>query len=171
MLELVGVDHRTDRLDQAVGDVEREDADHVAFGVVGHGTWLAVHHGRRAVGAVVPRPAEQPEQEPGHPRCAVQRLAPGQALATAVADHDHVRSEEVQQAVEVTAADRLEEPAGYLVPLLARGLEPGLALVDVVPGADEDLPAVRLGLAGDLGDLGVVVAEDLVEQEHGAFGG
>ena len=40
-----------------------------------------------------------------------------------------------------------------------------------MPGAGEDLPAVRLGLAGDLGYLGVVVAEDLVEQEHGAFGG
>jgi hypothetical protein len=40
----------------------------------------------------------------------------------------------------------------------------------VVPGADEDLAAVRLGLAGDLGDLGVVVAEHLVQQEHGAFG-
>jgi len=40
----------------------------------------------------------------------------------------------------------------------------------VVPGAGEDLTAVRLGLAGDLGDLAVVVAEDLVEQEYGAFG-
>jgi hypothetical protein len=41
----------------------------------------------------------------------------------------------------------------------------------VVPGAGEDLTAVRLGLAGDLGDLRVVVAEDLAEQEYGAFGG
>ena len=39
-----------------------------------------------------------------------------------------------------------------------------------MPGAGEDLTAVRLGLAGDLGDLGVVVAEHLAEQEHGAFG-
>ena len=41
----------------------------------------------------------------------------------------------------------------------------------MVPGAGEDLAAVRLGLTGDLGDLGVLVAEDLAEQEHGAFGG
>jgi len=41
----------------------------------------------------------------------------------------------------------------------------------MMPGTDEDLPTVRLGLAGELGYLGVVVAEDLVQQEHGAFGG
>ena len=97
-------------------------------------------------------------------------LARGQAFAAAVADHDDVGRQEVQQATQVAALDRVEEPAGHLVALLARGLEPGLALVDVVPGAGEDLPAVRLGLPGDLGDLGVVVAEDLVEQEHGSFG-
>jgi hypothetical protein len=44
-------------------------------------------------------------------------------------------------------------------------------LVDVVAGTGEDLPAGDLGLAGDLGDLRVRVAEDLAEQEHGAFGG
>jgi len=31
-----------------------------------------------------------------------------------------------------------------------------------MPGTDEDLPTVRLGFAGDLGYLGVVVAEDLM---------
>jgi len=40
----------------------------------------------------------------------------------------------------------------------------------VVPGAGEDLPAVRLGLADDLGDLLVVVTEHLVQQEDGALG-
>jgi hypothetical protein len=40
----------------------------------------------------------------------------------------------------------------------------------VVPGAGEDLTAVRLGLAGDARDLFVVVAEHLVQQEHRAFG-
>jgi len=39
----------------------------------------------------------------------------------------------------------------------------------VLPGAGEDLTAVRLGLAGDLGDLLVAVAEHLVQQEHGAL--
>jgi hypothetical protein len=34
MLKLVRVDHRADGLDLTVGDVEGEDADHPAFGVV-----------------------------------------------------------------------------------------------------------------------------------------
>jgi hypothetical protein len=41
----------------------------------------------------------------------------------------------------------------------------------MMPRAGEDLPAVRLGLAGDLGYLGVVIAEDLVQQEYGTLGG
>jgi hypothetical protein len=170
VLELVRVDYGADRLHQAVGDVEGEDADHPAFGVVGHRAWLAVDEGRHAVGALVLRAAEQPDQEPGDSFRPVQRLAQGLALTAAVADRDHVGGQEFEQGVEVAAARGLEEAAGHLVALLARTVEPGLALVDVVPGAGEDLTAVRLGLAGDLGDLVVVVAEDLVEQEHGAFG-
>jgi len=49
----------------------------------------------------------------------VQRLAPGLGLAAAIANHDHVGGEEFEQAVEVTAAGGIEEPAGYLVALLA----------------------------------------------------
>ena len=171
MLELVGVAHGADRLHHAVGDVDGEDPSHPTPGVVGHHAGLAVDQGRNGVGALLLGPAEQPEQESGDPYRPVHRLAYGRALAAAVADHDHVGGEQVQQAAQVTAADRVEEPAGHLVALLAGGLEPGLALLDVVAGAGEDLTAVRFGLAGDLGDLGVVVAEDLVEQEHGAFGG
>jgi len=170
MPELVGVDYGPDRLHQAVGDVEGPDSGHPAFAVVGHRTGLAIDQGRHGVGAVLLRAAEQPEHEPGDPDRPVQRLAPGAALAAAVADRDHVGGEELQQAVQVTAADRLEEPAGYLVTLLARGLEARLAVVHVLPGAGEDLPAVRLGFAGDLGDLLVVVAEHLVQQEDGTFG-
>ena len=119
MLELVGVDHGADRLHQAVGDIEREDARHPAFGVVDHRAGLAVDQGRHGVGALLLRPAEQPEQEPADPFRPVQRLAQGLALAAAVADRDHVGGEEFEQAVEVTTAGRLEEPAGHLVALLA----------------------------------------------------
>jgi hypothetical protein len=171
MLELVRIGHGADRLHLAVGDVEREDASHPAFWVVGDRARLVVDQGRHGVGALLLGPAEQPEQEPGDRHRPVGRLTPGLTLATAVADHDHVRGKELEQTVQVTAADGVVEPAGDLVALLAGGLEPGLALVDVMPGAGEDLTAVRLGLAGDLGDLGVVVAEDLAEQEHGTFGG
>ena len=119
MLELVGVGHGADRLDQTVGDVYREDAGHPAFGVVGHRTRLAVDQGRLGVGPILLCPAEQPEQEPGDPFRPVHRLAQGLALAAAVADRVHVGGEEFEQAVEVTAAGRLEEPAGHLVALLA----------------------------------------------------
>ena len=119
MLELVRVDHGANHLHLAVGDVEGPDARHPAFGVVDHRAGLAVDQGRLAVRAVLARPAEQPEQEPGDPLRPVRGLAQGLTLATAVADHDHVGGEELQQAVEVTAAGRVEEPAGHLVALLA----------------------------------------------------
>jgi hypothetical protein len=119
MLELVGVDHRADRLHQAVGDVEREDTGHPALGVVDHRAGLAVDQSRHGVGAILLRAAVQPEQEPGDPFGPVHRLAGGLALAAAVADCHHVGGEEFEQAVEVTAGGCLEEPAGHLVALLA----------------------------------------------------
>ena len=170
MPELVGVDDGPDRLHQAIGNVEHQDAGHAAFRVVEHRARLAVDQGRHAIGALLLGAAEQPAQEPGDPFRTVGRLAPGLALAAAVTDHDHVGGEDLEQPAQVTAANGVEEPAGYLVTLLARGLEPWLALVHAVPGTGEDLPTVRLGLACDLGDLGVVVAEHLAQQEHGALG-
>ena len=119
MLELVGVDHGAHCLHQTVGDVEREDAGHPAFGVVDHRSRLTVDQGRLAVCALLVRAAEQPDQEPGDPFRPVRGLSPGQALAAAVADHDDVGRQEVQQAIDVAAADRVEEPAGHLIALLA----------------------------------------------------
>jgi hypothetical protein len=119
VLELVGVDHGADRLHLAVGDVEREDAGHPASSVVGHRSRLAVDQGRHGVRALLVRPAEEPEQEPGDPFRPVRGLARGPALTAAVADHDHVGGQEVQQAIDVAAVDRVQEPAGDLVALLA----------------------------------------------------
>ena len=119
MLELVGVDHGPNRLHHAVGDVEREDADHPAFGVVGHRSRLAVDHGRLAVQTLLLRPAEQSQQEPGDPFRPVRGLAPGLGLAAAVAHHDHVGRQEFEQAIEVAAVDRVEEAARHLIALLA----------------------------------------------------
>ena len=126
MLELVGVDHGPDRLDQAVGNVERQDADHAAFHVVEHRARLAVDQGRYAVGALLLGAAELPTQEPGDLFRTVGRLAPSLCLAAAIANHDHVRGEDLEQPAQVTTADRVEEPAGHLVTLLARGLKRGL---------------------------------------------
>jgi len=119
VLELVRVDHGAHRLHQAVGDVEGEDADHPASDVVHHRSRLAVDQGRHAVRALLVGAAEQPEQEPGDLVRPVRGLASGRALAATVADHDDVGRQEVQQATQVAAVDRGEEPAGHLVALLA----------------------------------------------------
>ena len=170
MLQLVGVDHGPDGLHLAVGDVEGEDVDHTALGVVGDRAGLAVDPTKLAVGPHLLPAAEQPEHEPGDPFCPGQRLGQRPGLAAAVADHDHVGGEQFEQVGQVAAVGCGEEPAGHLAALLAGGLETRLALVDVAPGAEEDLPAVRFGLAGDVRDLLIVVAEHLVQQEHRAFG-
>jgi hypothetical protein len=166
MAQLVGVDDGPDRLDQAVGDVQDEHVDHAALGVVGDPAGLAVHPGRLDVDAHLRGPAVQPEHEPDHLFGPGQRLGDRPGLAAAVAHHDHIRGDQLEQAGHVAALGGGEEPAGDLILLLAGGLEARLALIDVAPGPDEDLTAVRLGLAGDLGDLLVVVAEHLVQQEH-----
>jgi hypothetical protein len=93
VLELVRVDHGADRLHPAVGDVDREDAGHPAFRVVGHRAGLAVDQGRHGVATHLLRPAEQPEHEPGDLYRPVGRMAHGLALAATVADHDDVGGE------------------------------------------------------------------------------
>jgi hypothetical protein len=164
--ELVGVDHGPDRLHHAVGDVEREHVDHPAFRVAGHRARLPVHPGQLAVGTEHLPAAEQAEHEPCHPLRPGKRLRQRLALAAAVADHDHVGREQLEQRGQVAARGGGEEPAGHLVALLAGCLEPGLALVDVLPGAGEDLTAVRLGLADDARYLRVFIAEHLVQEKH-----
>jgi len=175
MLELIGVDHGPDRLDDAVGDVEGQDVDHEAFGVVGHHARLAVDPGRLAASAQLLSPARDAEHKARDPLRPVERLGCRPGLTAAIPDHDHVRGEQFEQASQVAARGGGEEAARHLLALHPRGVEAGSlaggsALRDVLPGPGEDLAAVRLGLAGDLRDLGVFVAEHLVEQEHRAFG-
>ena len=170
MVQLVGVDDGPDRLHLAVGDVQYEHVDHAAFAIVGDRAGLPVHPGWLEVDAHLRGTPVQPEHEPGHPLGPGQRLDDRPGLAAAVADHDHIRREQFEQGGHVAASGGGEEPAGHLLALLAGGVEARLAVVDVVPGPGQDLTAVRLGLAGDAGDLLVVVAEHLVQQEHRSFG-
>ena len=162
MVQLVGVDDGPDRLHQAVGNIQYEHVDHAAFGIVGDPAGLVVHPGWLDVDAHLRGPAVQPEHEPGHPFGPGQRLGYRPGLAAAVAHHDHVRREQLEQGGHVAALGGGEKPAGHLVALLAGGVEARLAVVDVMTGPGQYLTAVRLGLAGDAGDLLVVVAEHLV---------
>ena len=66
-------------------------------------------------------------------------------------------------------AKRGDEPVGELVALAAGRLEARPALGDVAPGPHRDLAAVVRGLVDDRGDLGELVAEDVVQQEHRAL--
>lgn len=170
MVQLVGVDDGPDRLHQAVGDVQDEHVDHAALAIVGDRTRLAVDPGWLDADAHLRGPSMQAKQELGHPFGSRQRLGQRPGLAATVADHDHVRREQFEQGGHVAALGGGEEPAGHLLALLAGGVEARLAVIDVMAGPDQDLAAVRLGLAGDAGDLLVVVPEHLVQQEHRPFG-
>ena len=170
MAQLVGVDDGPDRLYPAIGDVQHEHVDHATVAVVGNPARLAVDPGWLDVNAHLRRPSLQAKQEFRHPFGPRYRLGQCPGLAAAVAHHDHVRREQFQQGRYIAAFGGGEEPAGHLVALLAGGVEARLAVIDVRTGPGQDLTAVRLGLAGDAGDLLVVVAEHLVQQEYRAFG-
>jgi hypothetical protein len=169
-MQLVGVDDGADGLDHPVGDVEREHVDDPVLGVVGDGAGLAVDPGRLHPDAHPGCLPGQAGHEPGHPEPAGERPGRGPGLAAAVAHDDHVGRKHLEQRIHVATLGGGEEAPGHLVTLGAGGVEARLALVHVMPGAGEDLAAVRFGLAGDLGDLPVVVGEDLVQQEHGPLG-
>jgi hypothetical protein len=118
MVKLVGVDHGPDRLHRAIGDVEGEDADYAVFGVVGDRAGLAVDPHKLGTGAHLLAAARQPEHEPGHPFRPVGRCGHRPGLAAAVAHHDYVGRERLEQAGQVAARGGGEEPAGHLVALL-----------------------------------------------------
>src|SRR6202011_1184282 len=130
VVQLVGVDHGSDGLHLAVGDIEGEDVDDVPFGVVGDRPRLAVDPGQLDAGTHLRPLAGQPEHEPGDLERPVERPGRRPGLAAAVAHHGHVRREQLEQGSQVTARGRGEEPAGHLVALLAGGLEAGA----LVPG-------------------------------------
>jgi hypothetical protein len=78
----------------------------------------------------------------------------------------HVLGQQRLQPGEVALVDRREETLREPIGLLARGLEPRPALVDLAPSAADQLPRRRLALADDLGDAVVGVVEDLAQQER-----
>src|ERR1700677_1251838 len=175
MAQLLRVGHGPDRLHLAIEDVKGDDGDEVAVGVAGQETRLAVHPGRPQRRPGLDGPGELSADDLGHPLAGAHgRDDLHFALAAAVPVEAHVGGEPLEQAGHVAAVGRGQEQAGDLRALGARGLDPWPALaVPAVPDAllrpGEDLPAGGLGLAGDLRELWVAVAEHLAEQEYRAL--
>jgi hypothetical protein len=96
-MQLVGVDHGSDRLHLAVGDVEGEDVDDAPIGVVGDRPRLAVDPGQPDTGTHLRPTAGQPEHEPGDLQRPVERVGCRPGLAAAIPHHDHVRCQQFQQ--------------------------------------------------------------------------
>ncbi|MDH6192755.1 hypothetical protein M2168_005787 [Streptomyces sp. CZ24] len=109
-------------------------------------------------------------QQPRHLVGAHDR--PGRRLlhAAAVAEHDHVRRQDVDEPLEVTGqrrpAERLQRPPG----LGRRGGGARAPRRDVRPGPVGDLADRGLALADRLGDLRVLDREDLAQHEDRALG-
>ena len=99
----------------------------------------------------------------------MDRARESRSLPPAVAVGHRVGREHADEAIQVAAGDRVEEPARELVLARARGLEPWLALADVPARSHGDLTAVLLGLADDLRDLVEAVLEHLAQQEDRAL--
>ena len=88
-------------------------------------------------------------------------------LAAAIAVQADVVGQQGLEPGEIARLGGRHEPAGELVLVVARRLEPRPFLLDVVTGAHRELPARGLALADDLGDVVVAVVEHLAQQEHG----
>ena len=104
VLELVGIDDATHRLDNAVKDVEAENADDLALRVMSDEPRPAVDEYRLDGYPQSGRLFEQTEDEGGHLVPSVEGLADGGRLAASIAVEDGVRGEEVHQLVEIAVA-------------------------------------------------------------------
>src|SRR6266516_8015152 len=129
--ELVRVGDPADGLDYAVDDLERHDRGDAALLVHEHHAGLPVELGRRQRPAEPRGLRERADHQLRDALAPVDRLRPGRRLAAAVAVHDDVRGEQLDQRVRVAELRRGEEPPRELVALLARGFEPRPSLVDV----------------------------------------
>ena len=112
------------------------------------------------------RPA-MPARRPGAAVAPADRSHQRPRLPAAVGPDGHVRREEAQERLQVTADQGGQEPLGHRLPHRETGLvarPPGL---DVLPGPVGDLTDRDRRAAEDLRDLGMGVPEHLVEHEHG----
>ncbi len=108
-----------------------------------------------------------PGEQPDHLVPALHRPQPRRfAVAAAVRPDRDVRREDLHQRGDVPVERGPHEPLRRLPPHPRMRPVPRPARVHVFPGAPGQLPYGRRGAVEDSGDLGVRVAEDLVQHEH-----
>ena len=163
--ELVRVDDGTDGLDAAVGDVEGEDAHEAAVGVDGEQAGVAVDLGggtgprrRRCGGSGRGGTGRPPRRRGGGGQ--------GGGLAAAVCSRTMTSSASSSTRPRCRPARPRRRTAGPAPRAGAGTTRTGGGRPRRGGGPGGDLTAADLGPADQPGDLGVAVAEHLVEQEH-----
>jgi hypothetical protein len=164
--ELVGADHRADRLDLAAEHVERHRGDHLAVPVAEDRARLPVHLTRLYSRADPGQYREDRREHAGHVAGAGHAPGERRRLASPVPDHLNVGGQQFPQPVDVAVTDRGEEAGRQLVAFPAVHLEPGAPVAHMAPAADRELAAGRLGPADGRGDLGKAEPEYIPEHEY-----
>jgi hypothetical protein len=142
--ELVGVDHRADRLDLPVEDVERQGVEDLAVPVADDRARLAVHLVRLHDAADPDERRDERGEHPGHVLSADDVAGQLRCLAATVTDHVNVGGQQLPQPVDVPFPEGVEESSGEFLALFAVGLEPGPARVHVAARLHRELAARRL---------------------------
>ncbi len=97
----------------------------------------------------------------------MDRAAEGRDLAAAVAGHDDIRGEQLLEPFEITITRRREEAVDEVAVVAAGCREPHAPFGHVLAGPSGELPGVGFGRADHLGDVRVLVVEDVVQQQRG----
>src|SRR5262249_1018065 len=156
--ELVRVDHRADRLDDSVDDVERKDADDAAVTIDNGSAGLSVHLVELHRQPVVDHLATDAREETADAIAADDRARPERARAAAAgAAPDDVGRQQPARSADVPSADGGEEAFRKPFALASRRFEARLLGFDVTARARGELPAVVFALVDRLRDLGVPV--------------
>src|SRR5918997_5444299 len=140
--ELLRVDDRADRLDLAVGDIEREDTDQPPVGIEELGPGLTVHVHAAKLDADANRdPPPVAKHLDDLDPAKGGTLDRGSEPAPIAVQLDVLREQSLER-LELAVLGRSEEAVGEPLSKLGRGLEPGPALLDAPAGAGGELAGV-----------------------------
>jgi hypothetical protein len=100
---------------------------------------------------------------------AVNGFACNRHLATAVANEHDIIGQQRKQSLHIPTRAGTQELLGQACLLLARYVKARAALIQMSVGAVQNLAAIDLAFAHDLGYVSIVILEDLAQQEHPPF--